>query len=137
MPRLIKSLFLASLFLANAGASGAQGAVHAPGHTQEPKRPNFVFIMTDDQDLHLNSLDYMPKLKQVIADEGTVFQRHFCTIAVCCPSRVSLMTGKLAHNTNVTDVVPPYGRRNHRLMRSLQKWLIYYRWISQIRGRRP
>ncbi|KAE8358950.1 Arylsulphatase [Aspergillus caelatus] len=73
------------------------------------EQPNFVFIMTDDQDLHLNSLDYMPKLKHLIADEGTVFEKHFCTIAVCCPSRVSLMTGKLAHNTNVTDVNPPYG----------------------------
>ena len=137
MPCLIKSLFLAlSLFQANAGASSIQGAVHAPGRTQEPKQPNFVFIMTDDQDLHLNSLDYMPKLKRLIADEGTVFQRHFCTIAVCCPSRVSLMTGKLAHNTNVTDVVPPYGRRNDRLMRRLQNLLISSRWISQIRGRR-
>ncbi|KAL3457657.1 Arylsulphatase [Aspergillus heterothallicus] len=65
--------------------------------------------MTDDQDLHLDSLNYMPKLKRMIADEGTVFEKHFCTIAVCCPSRVSLMTGKLAHNTNVTDVNPPYG----------------------------
>ncbi|EPS33769.1 hypothetical protein PDE_08731 [Penicillium oxalicum 114-2] len=65
--------------------------------------------MTDDQDLHLDSLDYMPKLQKLIGDEGTFFRRHYCTIAVCCPSRVSLMTGKLAHNTNVTDVNPPYG----------------------------
>jgi hypothetical protein len=73
------------------------------------KAPNVVFILTDDQDLHLDSLSYMPLLKQHIFDEGTFFQRHFCTIAVCCPSRVSLWTGKAAHNTNVTDVMPPYG----------------------------
>jgi arylsulfatase len=110
MPRLLASLFLTfGLFLANASASGAQGAVHASGHTQESRRPNFVFILVDDQDLHLNSLDYMPNLQRLIGDQGTVFERHFCTIAVCCPSRVSLMTGKLAHNTNVTDVSPPYG----------------------------
>ncbi|GLI76962.1 hypothetical protein PoHVEF18_005244 [Penicillium ochrochloron] len=107
MPGLIVSLLLtASLFLANASALDARGAAHAPRHS---KKPNFVFILTDDQDLHLNSIDYMPKLQKLVGDQGTIFERHFCTIAVCCPSRVSLMTGKLAHNTNVTDVVPPYG----------------------------
>jgi N-acetylglucosamine-6-sulfatase len=30
-------------------------------------------------------------------------------VAICCPSRVNLWTGQLAHNTNVTDVTPPYG----------------------------
>jgi arylsulfatase len=117
MPGLIESLLLtASLFLANASALDAQGAAHAPGHS---KKPNFVFILTDDQDLHLNSLDYMPKLQKLVADQGTIFERHFCTIAVCCPSRVSLMTGKLAHNTNVTDVVPPYGTRDDYLLMHL------------------
>lgn len=72
-------------------------------------RPNIVFILTDDQDLHLNSLDYMPFVQKHLLDEGTFYKRHFCTIALCCPSRVSLWTGKAAHNTNVTDVNPPYG----------------------------
>lgn len=126
MPRLIASLFLTfGLFLANAGASSPQGAVHTPGHTQQSKRPNFVFLLTDDQDLHLNSLDYMPNLQRLIGDEGTVFERHFCTIAVCCPSRVSLMTGKLAHNTNVTDVVPPYGMTSNPSLLSTKIANIY------------
>ena len=72
--------------------------------------PNFVFIMTDDQDLHLASMDYMPKVHKLIADEGVTYRSHYCTIAICCPSRVSLLTGKAAHNTNVTDVSPPYGK---------------------------
>lgn len=37
------------------------------------------------------------------------YNSHFCTIAVCCPSRATLWTGLAAHNTNVTDVTPPYG----------------------------
>ncbi|RYP44561.1 hypothetical protein DL768_008980 [Monosporascus sp. mg162] len=73
------------------------------------KRPNIVFILTDDQDLHLHSLDYMPLVKKHLLDRGTFYKRHFCTVALCCPSRVSLWTGKAAHNTNVTDVKPPYG----------------------------
>lgn len=71
--------------------------------------PNMVFILTDDQDLRMDSLSYMPHLKKHIADEGLSFTRHYCTVALCCPSRVSLWTGKAAHNTNVTDVNPPYG----------------------------
>lgn len=73
------------------------------------KRANIVFIMTDDQDLHLSSMDYMPYVLKHLGEEGTFYKNHYCTISVCCPSRVSLLTGKLAHNTNVTDVVPPYG----------------------------
>jgi arylsulfatase A-like enzyme len=72
-------------------------------------RPNIVFILTDDQDLHLGSLEYTPLTRKHLLDEGTFYSRHFVTIAVCCPSRVSLWTGKAAHNTNVTDVNPPYG----------------------------
>lgn len=73
------------------------------------KQPNIVFILTDDQDLHMDSLAYMPHLKKHISDQGTTFQNHYCTVALCCPSRVSLWTGKAAHNTNVTDVNPPHG----------------------------
>ncbi|KAI4601038.1 hypothetical protein KJ359_012225 [Pestalotiopsis sp. 9143b] len=72
-------------------------------------KPNFVFIMTDDQDLHLSSLDHMPLVKKYLSDEGTTFNKHFCTVSLCCPSRVSLLTGRAAHNTNVTDVSLPYG----------------------------
>jgi hypothetical protein len=74
------------------------------------KKPNIVFVLTDDQDLHLQSLDYLPLIKEYLTDNGTLYERHYCTTAVCCPSRVSLWTGKLAHNTNVTDVNPPYGK---------------------------
>ena len=45
----------------------------------------------------------------LIADEGVTFEKHYCTVAWCCPSRVSFLTGKTAHNTNVTAVTPPYG----------------------------
>lgn len=74
------------------------------------KAPNIVFIFTDDQDLRMNSLNFMPYLQKHLVQEGTFFERHYATIALCCPSRVSLWTGRAAHNTNVTDVNPPYGR---------------------------
>ncbi|KAI1452390.1 alkaline-phosphatase-like protein [Annulohypoxylon moriforme] len=77
--------------------------------TKQRQQPNIVFILTDDQDLHMNSLDYMPFVQKHLIDQGTSFKRHFCTTALCCPSRVTLWTGKAAHNTNVTNVTPPYG----------------------------
>ncbi|CAH0028530.1 unnamed protein product [Clonostachys rhizophaga] len=76
---------------------------------RKSSRPNIIFVLTDDQDVHMNSLDYIPLIKERLIDQGTLYKRHFCTTAVCCPSRASLWTGKLAHNTNVTDLFPPYG----------------------------
>ena len=75
------------------------------------ERPNIIFFLTDDQDVHLDSLAYQPFVQRHLIDQGLRFTRHFCTVALCLPSRVNLWTGKAAHNTNVTDVNPPYGKR--------------------------
>jgi len=93
------------VLLAIAATANALG--QAP--LKQDKQPNIVVILTDDQDLHMNSLHYMPLLKKHIIDKGTFFKRHYCSTAICCPSRVTLWTGRNAHNTNVTHVVPPYG----------------------------
>ncbi|KAF4307599.1 Arylsulfatase [Botryosphaeria dothidea] len=79
------------------------------GALASAKQPNILFVLTDDQDLHMNSVDYMPLLQKHIIEKGTTFSKHFCTVAICCPSRANLWTGHAAHNTNVTDVSPPYG----------------------------
>ncbi|KAJ7466935.1 arylsulfatase [Mycena latifolia] len=71
--------------------------------------PNIVFILTDDQDKLMGSLDYMPNVKEHLTDKGVSYERHYCTVALCCPSRVGILTGRAAHNTNVTDIIPPYG----------------------------
>lgn len=89
------------------------GASWAATEQQQPlttgKKPNIVFILSDDQDLHMDSLSYMPHLQKLLVERGTSFKRHYCVNALCCPSRVNLWTGKAPHNTNVTDVNPPYG----------------------------
>lgn len=73
------------------------------------RRPNIVFILVDDQDLQMDSLSYTPHTNHYIRDQGVFYKNHFVTTALCCPSRVSLWTGKQAHNTNVTEIYPPYG----------------------------
>lgn len=85
------------------------GSQLVTGRQLSQSQPNIVFIITDDQDVHLDSLDFLPYVKQHITDRGALYKRHYCTSAICCPARVSLWTGKMAHNTNVTDVFPPYG----------------------------
>ncbi|KAI0418450.1 arylsulfatase-like protein [Xylaria grammica] len=111
MDCILISLFLASLIpQIQASWSGIFGPVNQQALAAQGRgRPNIVFILTDDQDLHMESLDYMPFVQKHLIDQGTSFRKHFCTTALCCPSRVSLLTGKAAHNTNVTDVFPPHG----------------------------
>ncbi|KAF6811928.1 sulfatase [Colletotrichum plurivorum] len=92
-------------------ATVALGACAVVAQGVQQRQPNIVFILTDDQDERLGSIEYMPFVKKHFIDEGTYYQKHFCTIAICCPSRVSLLTGQAAHNTNVTYVTPPHGRR--------------------------
>jgi N-acetylglucosamine-6-sulfatase len=54
--------------------------------TGHGSKPNFIFIMTDDQDLFLDSLDCQPSVHKHFQQEGTWFKKHFCTVARCCPS---------------------------------------------------
>lgn len=106
----------------------------------DSRRPNIVFILTDDQDLHMNSLDYLPLINKHIIEQGTLFEKHFCTTAICCPARVTLWTGKAAHNTNVTDVSPPYGRKFLyclQMRRTGQQTNYTNRRISQVRQPGP
>ncbi|KAF2720298.1 arylsulfatase [Polychaeton citri CBS 116435] len=99
--------WLVGLIAAIYAATQATAAAQHP--LSNGKQPNIVFILTDDQDLHMDSLSYMPNLNKHVTSKGTFFHRHFCTVALCCPSRASMWAGKAAHNTNVTDLNPPYG----------------------------
>ena len=75
------------------------------------KNPNFLFILADDLDNQMNSPAYMPKTLSRVKERGVELANHFVTTALCCPSRVALWTGRQAHNTNVTDVNPPWGEK--------------------------
>ncbi|KAK2736933.1 arylsulfatase precursor [Colletotrichum kahawae] len=83
--------------------------VSAIGAIDKKKGPNIVFIFTDDQDLRHGSVDTQRAVQEHIAAHGTVFTNHYASVAVCCPSRVSLMRGQHAHNTNNTAIKAPGG----------------------------
>ncbi len=73
------------------------------------KNPNVIVIMADDQDSLLDSLSVQPNVVNQIDKQGVTYNKHYCTVAWCCPSRVNFLTGRAAHNTNVTTLTPPYG----------------------------
>lgn len=63
-------------------------------------KPNLVFLLTDDQDVLLNSLDAMPTVQAELIAKGATYSRGYVTTPVCCPSRTSSLTGRFAHNLN-------------------------------------
>ncbi|XP_063850831.1 extracellular sulfatase Sulf-1-like isoform X2 [Scylla paramamosain] len=69
--------------------------------TRRDRRPNIVLIMTDDQDVELGSLNYMPYLMEQLRDQGALFPNAYCSTPICCPSRSSLLTGLYIHNHEV------------------------------------
>ncbi|KAK7034484.1 hypothetical protein VNI00_012331 [Paramarasmius palmivorus] len=85
-----------------------QGDTISSRQTSTPK-PNIILILTDDQDVRTGTLDYMPKTRQAIAEQGTSYQRFYAPVSLCCPSRVSLLRAQYAHNHNITFVDGPYG----------------------------
>ncbi len=70
----------------------------------EEKRPNIIFIMSDDHAAHaisayggiFDSLAPTPNIDR-LAKEGVKFNNVFCTNAICGPSRASILTGKYSH----------------------------------------
>ena len=103
--RSILLLGLLSLVSSLVGAAlGTAKSSGFPLSTAKP-RPNILFILTDDQDMHMDSLSYMPHLHNHIASRGLSFRRHFCTVALCCPSRGNLWSGQAAHNTNASIAI--------------------------------
>src|SRR5512137_2088656 len=69
------------------------------------KRPNILFIMSDDHAAHAMScygskVNKTPNLDR-IAKEGIRFDRCYATNSICTPSRASILTGKYSHMNGV------------------------------------
>lgn len=63
--------------------------------------PNVVLFLTDDQDVLLDSMSFMPQTQQLLVANGMSFTNNFASVPVCCPSRASFWTGLHQQNTQV------------------------------------
>jgi arylsulfatase A-like enzyme len=85
-------------FVALATLAPVLGAlVQASAQTQP--RPNILLIVTDDQ--RAGTLGVMPHTTERFVRSGTRFSRAFTTTPLCCPSRVTMFTGRYAHNHGI------------------------------------
>ncbi|MCD6289877.1 MAG: sulfatase-like hydrolase/transferase [Anaerolineae bacterium] len=75
--------------------------------SKDPRRPNILFVLTDDQGywaMHCagNEEVITPNLDR-LADEGIRFENFFCASPVCSPARAYILTGRIPSQHGVHD----------------------------------
>ena len=116
---LLALLALLCALALSATATRADAAEIPPPYTGG-ERPSFVLIQTDDQTLDGlyatfrsfpggSEIRAMPNTLDLIGKKGMTFNRYYVPYPLCCPSRVSLWTGRYSHNNNVRGNNPPDG----------------------------
>ena len=94
MKNLDRRTFLSSTLTAGAGLAGHSVL---PGYAAGPKRPNILWICTDQQRYDTvralgNAHIRTPNLDKLVA-EGVAFTHAHCQSPICTPSRASFLTG--------------------------------------------
>jgi arylsulfatase A-like enzyme len=87
---------------------GCAGTLRRRGATAAGRRPNIIFIMSDDHGAQAIScygsrVNKTPHIDR-LAHEGMRFTNCFCTNSICAPSRAVILTGKHSHvNGQITN----------------------------------
>ena len=114
LQRLARRLGEKTIVLLMAWWTGISSLQPAPG--PEEKRPNLLFILTDQQradtlGAYGNRKIRTPHLDQ-LAEKGFVFESFYVANVVCAPSRATLLTGLYSHTHGVwTNNVPPLDQK--------------------------
>ncbi|MGH7773490.1 MAG: sulfatase family protein [Candidatus Binatia bacterium] len=101
MMKTLRLLSLAVVVLAAEISSGPSTSI------AQSRRPNIIFILADD--LNVETMAHLPRLQSLLAARGTTFANYFVSLALCCPSRASILRGQYAHNTEIFTNMPPGG----------------------------
>src|SRR5210317_1429953 len=74
----------------------------------QDKRPNILFIMSDDHTSQAWGIYGGPLKEHIVApnisrlsEEGCTLDNVFCTNSICTPSRASILTGRYSHQNGV------------------------------------
>jgi arylsulfatase A-like enzyme len=115
MKKILLSLLLLSVV----------SAVFVAFKPKKQKRPNIVFIMSDDHAYQAISA-YDKRLTQTpnidrIANEGMLFSNACVTNSICAPSRAVILTGKHSHLNGKIDNYFPFDTSNVTFPQILQK----------------
>jgi N-acetylglucosamine-6-sulfatase len=112
-------VLLALLFGLVIATSDEARAAKAKASEAEGQKPSFVVVQTDDETMEElyqgvrmangNEEFAMPNTLQLLGEKGITFNRYYTPYSLCAPSRVSLLTGRYAHNNHVQGNVPPNG----------------------------
>ncbi len=102
------TLLLTLGFTSLGPAAPQSGLRNAP----KRKRPNIIFVLTDDLDTGYPRgawLDYFPQLKTALTGSGVTFENNFVSVSLCCPSRTTTLRGQYSHNTQIFTNAEPAG----------------------------
>ena len=89
----------------------AAALILAATFVEAAKKPNILYIMSDDHAAHaigayggrLAKLNPTPNLDK-LASEGVRLSNCFCINSICTPSRATIMTGQYSHANGVTTL---------------------------------
>jgi arylsulfatase A-like enzyme len=91
----------------------------------DAKKPNIIFILTDDHRWDFMSCAGHPFVKTPsldrLASEGVLFSNAFATSALCSPSRASFLTGLYAHTHGVQNNLTPWKNENVTFLELFKK----------------
>jgi arylsulfatase A-like enzyme len=99
-------VLLALAVAAVVAGCGSAREVEATGPFTDVTRPNIVYVLTDD--LSDDLIEFMPNVQKLMT-RGASFTNYFVSDSLCCPSRASIFTGQLPHNTGVYTNIYPHG----------------------------
>ena len=92
---------------------------------KEEKRPNILFVMTDDHSRHAISA-YGSKIVETpnidyLAENGVLFSNCAVTNSICGPSRAVALTGKYSHINGFKDNRSKFNGNQQTFPKLLQK----------------
>jgi arylsulfatase A-like enzyme len=119
--------FLSTLGLGAASLAmpGCAGGTEGLFGKKPVKRPNIIFIMTDDHASHAMScygskINKTPNLDR-LAREGMRFTNSSCTNSICAPCRAVILTGKHSHINGQVDNYVRFDGSQQTFPKLLQK----------------